>query len=329
MTNQERADGARTAEDVVRSFAAELARLRELHGSPSFARMQAAVRHTAKAAGSKNTFHRMITSPERIYEPEFVWGFVVALGLSDDEAQAWEQRRIQALREYQALRDKTPPRAADGQRERGWHAGSRVTAVAVTAVLALGLALTAAAFFGGGQPGAVPPSAASHRSARPAGGGGITPPRDGADPEDSGCARDPAVVALDSTEVDYRGRPAGLDELWYSPRCGVAWARFQPFPDARIPAGAIIHVDVFRPGSGNLEEAYQAPYVGAAVYGNVLQSTATCVYATATIEEAGKELPESHTLPAHAAPTWRLSSPGGCRCPVAWQPALLARPGCA
>jgi hypothetical protein len=288
MSDRQQAGGTGAGDDVVRSFARDLARLRELHGSPSFARMQAAIRHTVHAAGSKNTFHRMISSPDRIYEPEFVRGFVLALGLDGAEAEAWEQRRIQALQDYQAQRDAALPDApADlPARQR------RLTLTAATLVLALALALTAASFISGSKPQTSRAHATAHGLP---GTAGLATARDGSDPKDSGCALDPGLVTLDSAEVDYQGRPAGLDELRYSPRCGVAWTRFQPFPQARIPRGAIIHTDIFRPGTGNTEEAFQAPYVGAAVYGNVLQSTASCVYAAVTIEEAGKELPESRT----------------------------------
>lgn len=126
-----------------------------------------------------------------------------------------------------------------------------------------------------------------------------TPPAlaviDGADPKDSGCALDPDVVTLDSAEVDYQGLPAGLDELRYSPRCGVAWTRFEPFPKATIPVNALIHVDVVRPDSHNLRLPFSIRYSGAPVYGNVMVSTQDCVYAAATIEVAGKLLPESRT----------------------------------
>jgi hypothetical protein len=118
---------------------------------------------------------------------------------------------------------------------------------------------------------------------------------DGADPKDSGCALDPGVVTLDSAEVDFQGQPAGLDELRYSPRCGVAWTRFEPFPKARIPAGAVIHVDVVRPDDHNVRFPFQAKYVGAPIYGNVALSTARCVYAASWIEVAKKPVPESRT----------------------------------
>jgi hypothetical protein len=119
---------------------------------------------------------------------------------------------------------------------------------------------------------------------------------DGADPKDSGCALDPAVVTLDSTEVDLYGQPAGLNELRYSPRCGVAWPRFDPFPKAAIPTGAVIHVDVVRPAANNLRLPFQARYVGAPVYGNVMRSTEQCVFAAASIQTASTgAVPESRT----------------------------------
>jgi hypothetical protein len=292
MSDGQQTGSAGTAQEVVRSFASDLARLRELHGSPSFARMQVVIRHTVHAAGSKNTFHRMVSSPDRIYEPEFVRGFVLALGLDDAEADAWEQRRIQALQDYQAQRDAAPHQAPDDLHGRRWHARRGLTLAVAAPVAAFALALTTAAFISGSKPTSSRAQGTAHGIP---GATGLASTRDGSDPKDSGCSLDPAVVTLDSAEVDYQGRPAGLDELRYSPRCGVAWTRFQPFPKAKIPAGAIIHVDIFRPGTGDSEEAFQAPYVGAAVYGNVLQSTASCVYAAVTIEEAGKELPESRT----------------------------------
>jgi transcriptional regulator with XRE-family HTH domain len=123
----------------------------------------------------------------------------------------------------------------------------------------------------------------------------VTQVADGADPKDSGCALDPNVVTLDSAEVDYQGMPAGLAELRYSPQCGVGWSRFEPFPQATIPTNAIIHVDVIRPAAHDLRLPFQARYVGAPVYGNVMRSTEQCIYAAASIEVAGVGLPESRT----------------------------------
>jgi transcriptional regulator with XRE-family HTH domain len=118
---------------------------------------------------------------------------------------------------------------------------------------------------------------------------------DGADPKDSGCALDPNVETLDSAEVDLHGGPVGLIELRYSPQCGVAWPRFEEFPLARIPRGAIVHVDVVRPDADQFRLPFQQPYVGAPIFGNVMRSTEHCTYAAGRIEITGESAPESRT----------------------------------
>jgi transcriptional regulator with XRE-family HTH domain len=118
---------------------------------------------------------------------------------------------------------------------------------------------------------------------------------DGADPKDSGCALDPNVETLDSAEVDLYGGPVGLIELRYSPQCGVAWPRFEEFPLARIPRGAIVHTDVVRPDTGQFRLPFQQPYIGAPIYGNVMRSTEHCAYAAGRIEVNGESAPESRT----------------------------------
>jgi hypothetical protein len=96
-------------------------------------------------------------------------------------------------------------------------------------------------------------------------------------------------------EVDVAGQPAGLGELRYSPQCGVAWARFEQFPHAQVPHGAMLHVDVLRPEDRSLRVPYQAPYNdNVPIYGNVMLSTARCVYA-AVCDEPGKKPAKSRT----------------------------------
>jgi hypothetical protein len=292
MSETGQVDNGGSAEDVARRFGGELARLRELHGSPSFERMHAAIRHVAHAAGSKNTFHRMVSRPDRIYESDFVRGFVLALGLTDAEADLWEERRVRALQEYQQRRDSPDePEVGAGSRGTGRRKARIIVALAagLTAVL-----LVATVIVETESPAPRPAIAARNLSGHPRESVPAVP-RDGADPADSGCSIDPSVALLDSAEVDYLGSPAGSAQLIYSPHCGVAWARFQPFPDASIPQGAIVHVDIVRPGSLQVGMRYQASYVGAPIYGNVLHSTVSCVYAAVAIEVLGKALPESHT----------------------------------
>jgi hypothetical protein len=298
VPESDRLDGGHAAREVARRFAHELAQLRELRGNPSFEKMHGTIRHVAHVAGSRNTFHRMVTNADRIYEPEFVRGFVLALGLNDREADEWEQRRIQALQECQLMRDRLaapekPVLTAGGQW--GGHRKANVAVIMAALVATLAAVLVVATIIVGKGPPVPGPDTGTRISARHQVKDLVLSPQDGADPVDSGCSLDPSVVVLDRAEVDYLGSPAGSDQLVYSPRCGVAWARFQPFPKAHIPSGAVIHVGVVRPDSHNLRMSFQAAYVGAPVYGNVLRSTKDCVYATATVEVVGKELPESHT----------------------------------
>jgi hypothetical protein len=287
---------ADAADEAIRTFADELARLRELHGNPSFDRMHSAIRHITGVAGSKNTFHRMINKPDRIYGPEFVRGFVLALGLSEAAANEWEQRRLRALRQHQISRDAVTarnhhdhPLAKRGRTRR--RLTVTLAAIAAVLIVAIPASMLLVGNINRSAKKAHAAAGDTHRSAA----SGVALPRDGADPENSGCSSDPKVVILDSAEVDYDGAPAGLDELVYSPQCGVAWARFQPFPKAGIPAGAIINVYVIRPSSNNFRLSFQAPYVGAPVYGNVLHSTQYCVYAAAAIQKGRDELPVSRT----------------------------------
>ena len=118
--------------------------------------------------------------------------------------------------------------------------------------------------------------------------------RDGSDPEDTGCARLPGVQLLDATEVDYAGAPVGLAQLKYSPQCGAAWPRFEPFAKGDLPKGAVVHVDVVRPDDGGRFPFHYA-YVGAVIFGNQAVSTSRCVYAAVWVERAGEDVHESRT----------------------------------
>jgi hypothetical protein len=276
------------APDVVRQFARELAELRQLHGSPSFARMHEAIRHSQGAAGSKNTFHRMVTHPDRIYEPEYVRGFVLALGLDADEAAEWEQRRRAAVRQYQMrLSGDAPGQAAAKDPPNRTSRSHRPLLVA-----SIALAILAVLLFTGyrvlgahGRRGGLPTTASAPRTI-------AGQPADGSDPVDNGCSLDPDVAIIDRAEVDYHGQPAGSAQLVYSPRCGVAWPRFQPFAASDIPRGTAVHVDVVRADDKSTRSSFRQPFTGEPIYGNVLRSTESCVYAAVRL---GLDAVESRT----------------------------------
>ena len=240
--------------------------------------MQEAVRHVHGAAGSKNTFHRMVNDPERIFEPEYVRGFVVALGLDDQEAAEWEQRRRDAVQLMQAsTADRAAAdedRAMPPQARATWWRSRRFFAAAVLLILCAA---------------GIPAAVIVHRMSVPA----RLTPGDGSDPVDNGCSLDPNVMVLDNAEVDYRGKAAGSAQLLYSPRCGVAWPRFKPFPAAEIPSGTMVHVDVVRPADKSIRSPFEAAFAGEWIYGNVLRSTEHCVYAAVSLGDSGT--PESRT----------------------------------
>jgi transcriptional regulator with XRE-family HTH domain len=189
---------------------------------------------------------------------------------------AWPKRRVHIPAEFVT---KPADRTVGRRRARTW-------IVASVASAALGAAVMAAVF-------ALPGRPTPRREQQPIVGPTQTV-NDGADPKDSGCSLDPNVDTLDSMEVDWKGKPVGLIELRYSPECGVAWPRFEPFPAARIPNTVVVHTDVVRPKS-RTRENFQSVWVGVAVYGNVLHSTEQCVYAAGRIETVDQPMPETRT----------------------------------
>ncbi|WP_410631162.1 DUF2690 domain-containing protein [Amycolatopsis sp. cmx-4-83] len=113
----------------------------------------------------------------------------------------------------------------------------------------------------------------------------VTGVADGADPEESGCANDPAATTVDAKEVDVDRAPAGVIELRFSPRCGVSWPRFTPadprYSSINRPGPIEAHVSVV-PGDNQAGAVtFSMKYAGLPVFGNVINSLATCVRAEA------------------------------------------------
>ena len=55
------------------------------------------------------------------------------------------------------------------------------------------------------------------------------PVADNSDPEKTGCAADLNVTDLDSVDIEtVANNLLGVAELRYSPKCQVAWGRFEP-----------------------------------------------------------------------------------------------------
>jgi hypothetical protein len=119
--------------------------------------------------------------------------------------------------------------------------------------------------------------------------------RDGADPKDAGCGADPAVATLETKPVVVDDRVVGAVELRYSPMCGVSWPRFMPtpvpatLPSSRVYLTVVDGVDSARSASFDLE------YTGISVYGNVLNSTRSCVLAEVHLIGTGWQSPKART----------------------------------
>jgi hypothetical protein len=111
----------------------------------------------------------------------------------------------------------------------------------------------------------------------------------GADPEDTGCANDPAASTVDAREVNLNGVPVGVVELRYSPKCGVSWPRFTPADPGYVataePGPAEAHLSVV--DAEGHTETFSVRYVGLPVFGNVLNSTRTCVRAEVDLSGPG------------------------------------------
>lgn len=270
------------------------------------AREQAGISLREMAKRLNYSSHSMLSSYETgsvMASDAVVEGYERVLGLRGDLKKVLEQARVERHGDawpkrrphYPAAPD--APSAAAHDPADNSNRGSVLPRPVILATVLVGLAVVAVALL---HPwGNAPESSASLEAAVPTPSPFIAFPsiqvRDGADPEDSGCARDPAVVLLDTIEVDYKGLPAGVAQLKYSPACGVSWPRFEAFTRSKIPTNAAIHTDIVRPDDDNVRSAFDAPFVGAPVFGNVLLSTSKCVYAAVWIEENGKKVPEVHT----------------------------------
>ncbi|MDM4722887.1 DUF2690 domain-containing protein [Micromonospora sp. WMMA1363] len=122
-------------------------------------------------------------------------------------------------------------------------------------------------------------------------------PRDGADPKDAGCAVDPAVATVDTNAVLLDGRVVGTVELRYSPACGASWPRFLPVPAAAavVPRPAQIQLTVTDGEDPTRFADFAMDYAGISAFGNILTSTRTCVWAQVRLSGPGWTSPRART----------------------------------
>lgn len=240
----------------VQAFGSELRSLREAAGRPKYVSL-------AQRTGRSQSTLSDAAGGQRFPTWETVEAFVRACNGDVDQ---WRGRWSQTAAAIRGLPIDTDA-AEDTPTAHQAIRRTRVVVAAGTLAVVVGLVVTAV----------WRPWASVKSAQRPA---AIVQAADGADPKQSGCAYGSDVMTLDSAEVDQDAQPKGLVELRYAPECGTVWARFTPLSDASIRPGTAIHVDVERPGD-NRHAPFEAPWVGAPVYGGMLRNTDRCVIAQA------------------------------------------------
>jgi Helix-turn-helix domain len=114
--------------------------------------------------------------------------------------------------------------------------------------------------------------------------GPFEPIADNADPKRTGCASDPDVATLDSVEINTAaGNFLGIAELRYSPRFHAAWGRFTPSERMDYMKDASITITARRPATHTTGTPYTITYDGQAAFGNILISRQGCVEIIITI----------------------------------------------
>ncbi|QOC93147.1 helix-turn-helix domain-containing protein [Micromonospora craniellae] len=303
----------------VQAFAAELRRLRDAGGRPTY---EALARRAHRSASSLSE----AAGGRKLPTLDTTLAYVRALGGDETEwtdrwqATAGAQAADGATAAGEAtgtpggvppaddgvvpsVEDRTPSEAVASTPRRR----SRRTrgALALAAVMVVGFA-TLPWFAGGFRAGAgrdaAPMDAESpaSRSEQPGSATGAPEVRDGTDPKDTGCAADPAVTTVDSTAVLLDDRVVGTAELRYSPACGASWPRFVPVPAAaEVPRPAQIQLTVRDGDDADRRADFAMDYAGISTFGNLLNSTRTCVWVQ--VQLSG----QSWTSPVARTGCWR------------------------
>nr|MDT0660384.1 helix-turn-helix domain-containing protein [Micromonospora sp. DSM 115978] len=307
----------------VQAFAAELRRLREAAGRPTYAAMARRAHRSpsslSEAAGGK-----------RLPTLDTTLAYVRALG--GDEA-AWTARWREAHHRLlptgedtgddpgagSALpNDNQPTESAQftpsdhvvsGGPIKSPRAGDLAILHSVrrrlsTRVLWVVLAICLTAFTLSALPHGEPGSGTGSASNPPAGPplDGLTPAAsgppatpvltgdwDGVDPKEAGCADDPWLDSLDTSAVLVDDQVVGVVELRYSPSCGTGWPRFLPAApgQADLPPDTRVHVGMVDGVDPRRWTDFAMDYAGLSVYGDMLINVTSCVAATAYFSGLG------------------------------------------
>jgi hypothetical protein len=232
------------SEGPVQQFAADLRKLREEAGNPTYRKM------AIHAFFSKATLSAA-ASGNRMPSWEVTVAYVAACG---GDVEQWRTS-------YEATRNKLgPPKEVPSNRP-----GSRPFKPVLCTC----------------RPGinCVAGPATSTRFDGP-----LEPIADNADPKRANCAFDPDVATLDSVEINTTSENfLGIAELRYSPRFRVAWGRFVPSERMTYVKDASVTITARRPTTHTVGTPYTTRYDGQAAFGNILLSHRGCVEITITI----------------------------------------------
>ncbi|WP_410625907.1 helix-turn-helix domain-containing protein [Amycolatopsis sp. cmx-8-4] len=246
---------------LLAQFAADLRRVREQAGKPTY-RAMSRLAHRSQTTLSEAAGGRTIPTWETVQ------AFLQACDIT--EFSQWRKRweRLGGTPSSLSAGSVETTHAETGVgRRRNRMLAAIITAVALVAGLTLAVLL------------------ASDQSINAPEGSSAAGVADGADPEESGCANDPAATTVDAKEVDVDQAPAGVIELRFSPRCGVSWPRFTPadprYSTINRPGPIEAHVSVVPVDNQAGAVTFSMKYVGLPVFGNVINSLATCVRAEA------------------------------------------------
>jgi hypothetical protein len=256
-------------------FAADLRRARDEAGRPTYRAMSRLV-HRSQTTLSEAAGGRTVPTWETVQ------AFLLSCGVG--ETAEW-RRRWESLTDISS--SVSQARAVDDIGESSWRRRQKLLVVVIGTVFFLAVSIPLAIVVVSGDRHAASSTASTQGTSGPP-AAGIA---DGADPEESGCANDSAVTTVDAKEVDIDEAPVGIVELRYSPRCGVSWPRYTP-ADPRYstidrPGPMEAHVTVIPDSNQAGAVTFSTKYVGLPVFGNVINSLATCVRAEAYLKGPG------------------------------------------
>lgn len=117
--------------------------------------------------------------------------------------------------------------------------------------------------------------------------GGTQPVADNNDPKKTRCAYDPDVATLDRAELNTSYEHyLGEAQLRYSPRCQVAWGRFDPGKGMNYLRNAKVMITAIRPTTSTTGIPYETRFDGQAVFGNILLQRDGCVMVNVVVRSS-------------------------------------------